>query len=147
MNGSPVMEAEEGTKLPKFKTYQELLNYLKQTNRDSNEDYDLESAFNDKAVYNIWREEEEKNPGNGHWLDKYKKDSHITYSVESVLGDNPKQNGGRWVNANGKDIFVVSPYLENKYSLDDYLKYFFFFFPNAGVRYKGITYFPGRRKK
>ena len=142
-----VQGAQKGVKLPEFKTYQELLNYLKQTGRDNNEDYDLESAFNDKDVYSIWRKEEEKNPGKGHWLDKYKKDSHITYSSESILGENPKKNGGRWVNANGKDIFIVSPYLENKHSLDDYLEYFSNEEPTVGVRYKGITYFPGRRKK
>ena len=142
-----VQGAQKGVKLPEFKTYQELLNYLKQTGRDNNEDYDLESAFNDKDVYSIWRKEEEKNPGKGHWLDKYKKDSHITYSSESILGENPKKNGGRWVNANGKDIFIVSPYLENKHSLDDYLEYFTNEEPTVGVRYKGITYFPGRRKK
>ena len=51
---------------------------------------DLEAAYNDPEVYGYWREEEEKNPGKGHWSDKYKKDSHITYSVESILGDNPK---------------------------------------------------------
>ena len=140
--------AQEGGELNlNFKTYQELLDYLKQTDRDSDEDYDLEAAFNDPEVYQFWRKEEEENPGKGHWLDKYKKESHMTYSNESILGDNPKQNGGYWVNADGKDIFIVSPYLENKHSIWDYFNYFNQNEPNASFRYKGITYSTGRKKK
>lgn len=139
--------AQEGMKLPEFKTFFDLKNYLNETGRDSDEDYDLEAAYNDPEVYGYWREEEEKNPGKGHWLDKYKKDSHITYSVESVLGDNPKQNGGLWANVDGKDLFIVSPYLENKHSLWDYLNYFTNNEPEASFRYNGITYSTGRKKK
>lgn len=139
--------AQEGKKLPEFNTFFDLKNYLNETGRGSDEDYDLEAAYNDPEVYGYWREEEEKNPGKGHWLDKYKKDSHMTYSVESVLGDNPKENGGRWVNADGKDLFIVSPYLENKHSLWDYLDYFTNNEPNVSFRYKGVTYSTGRKKK
>ena len=138
--------AQEGKKLPEFNTFFDLKNYLNETGRGSDEDYDLEAAYNDPEVYGYWREEEEKNPGKGHWLDKYKKDSHMTYSVESVLGDNPKENGGRWVNADGKDLFIVSPYLENKHSLWDYLDYFVNNEPNVSFRYKGVTYSTGRKK-
>lgn len=139
--------AQEGKKLPEFNTFFDLKNYLNETGRGSDEDYDLEAAYNDPEVYGYWREEEEKNPGKGHWLDKYKKDSHMTYSVESVLGDNPKENGGRWINADGKDLFIVSPYLENKHSLWDYLDYFVNNEPNVSFRYKGVTYSTGRKKK
>ena len=139
--------AQEGRKLPEFNTFLDLKNYLNKTGRGSDEDYDLEAAYNDPEVYGYWREEEEKNPGNGHWLDKYKKDSHMTYSIESILGDNPKENGGRWINADGEDLFVVSPYLESKHSLWDYLDYFKQNEPNASVRYKGVTYSTGRKKK
>jgi len=71
----------------------------------------------------------------------------MTYSNESILGDNPKQNGGRWVNADGKDIFIVSPYLESKHSLWDYLDYFTNNEPDVSFRYKGVTYSTGRKKK
>lgn len=138
---------KDGDKLPEFKTFEELVDYLNKTGRGSDQDYDLKAAYNDPEVYQIWREEEEKNPGKGHWLDKYKKDSHITYSSESILGENPKKNGGKWVNADGKDIFITSPYLENKHSLWDYLDYFTNNEPNASFRYKGVTYSTGRKKK
>ena len=139
--------AQEGKKLPEFNTFFDLKNYLNETGRGSDEDYDLEAAYNDPEVYGYWREEEERNPGKGHWSDKYKKDSHMTYSVESILGDNPKQNGGRWINADGKDLFIVSPYLESKHSLWDYLDYFTNNEPDASFRYKGVTYSTGRKKK
>lgn len=134
------INAQKGTKvkeLPNF-TYQELLEYLKDRNDG---DYDLEKAFSDKEVYDAWREEEEKNPGKGRWLDKYKKPTHITYSIQSVLGDNPRENGGIWAKEDGKDIFITSPYLENLHSLFEYLKYFKSNEPNVGIKYKGITYF------
>ena len=139
--------AQNGQKLPEFNTFKDLKEYLNKTGRDSDEDYDLEAAYNDPEVYGYWREEEEKYPGRGHWLDKYKKPTHITYSIESVLGDNPKENGGRWINADGKDLFIVSPYLESKHSLWDYLDYFTNNEPDASFRYKGVTYSTGRKKK
>ena len=115
---------EKGTKLPEFKTFEELVEYLNKTGRGSDKNYDLKAAYNDPEVYQIWREEEEKNPGKGHWLDKYKKDSHPTYSSESILGEDPVNNGGIWINVGDKDLFIVSDYLANKYSLSDYSKYF-----------------------
>lgn len=141
------MSAQEGDKLPEFKTFKELQEYLNKTGRGSDENYDLEAAYNDPEVYEYWREEELKNPGKGHWLDKYKKPSHITYSTESVLGDNPKQNGGIWTKANGQDLFIVSPYLENKYSVWDYLQYFKDNEPKASFRYKEVTYGPKVQSK
>lgn len=132
--------AQEGTELkelPNF-TYSELLEYLKDRNDD---DYDLEKAFQDKDVYEDWRKEEEKNPGKGHWSDKYKKPNHMTYSIESILGDNPKENGGIWVVEDGKDVFITSPYLEKLHSLSEYLKYFKSNEPGIGIKYKGKTYF------
>jgi len=89
------------------------LDYLKQTDRDSDEDYDLEAAFNDPEAFAIWKEEEFKNPGSGHWSDKYKKPSHLTYSIESVLGDDPVNNGGIWSHVGDNDLFIVSDYLAN----------------------------------
>ena len=139
--------AQNGQKLPEFNTFKDLKEYLNKTGRGSDEDYDLEAAYNDPEIYGYWREEEEKYPGRGHWSDKYKKPTHITYSIESVLGDNPKENGGRWVNADGKDLFIVSPYLESKHSLWDYLDYFTNNEPDVSFRYKGITYSAGRKKK
>lgn len=138
---------EKGTKLPEFKTFEELVEYLNKTGRGSDEDYDLKAAYNDPEVYQFWRKEEEENPGKGHWLDKYKKESHMTYSNESILGDNPKQNGGYWIDADGKEVFMVSPYLESKHSVWDYLDYFNKNEPNASFRYKGVTYSTGRKKK
>ena len=139
--------AQKGSKLPEFKTFEELVEYLNKTGRGSDEDYDLKAAYNDPEVYQFWRKEEEENPGKGHWLDKYKKESHMTYSNESILGDNPKQNGGYWIDADGKEIFMVSPYLESKHSVQDYLDYFNKNEPNASFRYKGVTYSTGRKKK
>ena len=140
------LNAQEGEKLPEFKTFKDLQDYLNKTGRGSDKDYDLESAYNDPEVYGYWREEESKSPGNGHWLDKYKKPSHITYSTDSIFGDS-KQNGGMWTTADGEDLFIVSPYLENLYSLNDYLNYFKTNEPNAKFRYKGVTYSTKRRKK
>jgi hypothetical protein len=71
----------------------------------------------------------------------------MTYSNESILGDNPKQNGGYWIDADGKEVFMVSPYLESKHSVWDYLDYFNKNEPNASFRYKGVTYSTGRKKK
>ena len=140
------LNAQEGEKLPEFKTFKDLQDYLNKTGRGSDKDYDLESAYNDPEIYGYWREEESKSPGNGHWLDKYKKPSHITYSTDSIFGDS-KQNGGMWTTADGEDLFIVSPYLENLYSLNDYLNYFKTNEPNAKFRYKGVTYSTKRRKK
>lgn len=138
---------EKGTKLPEFKTYEELVEYLNKTGRGSDEDYDLKAAYNDPEVYQIWREEEEKNPGKGHWTDKYKKESHPTYSTESILGEDPVNNGGIWMNVGDKDLFIVSDYLANKYSLDKYSRYFAKEEPNAYFQYKGKVYSSGRKKK
>lgn len=52
-----------------------------------------------------------------------------------------------WTTADGEDLFIVSPYLENLYSLNDYLNYFKTNEPNAKFRYKGVTYSTKRRKK
>ena len=130
-----------------FKNYEELIDYMKQTGRKIDDDYDLEAAFNDPEVYQAWLEEEQANPGNGHWLDKYKKPNHMTYSIESILGEDPINNGGIWTISGNNDIFITSPYLENLYSLQEYLKYFAKNEPNAYLQYKGQVYSPGRRKK
>lgn len=110
--------------LPEFKTYDELIGYLKKTGRDSDEQYDLKAAYNDPEVYKQWRETELKNPGKGHWLDKYKKPNHPTFSTESVYS-NEKTTGGQWKKlADGTWQFTVSPYLMSLYSYDDYINYF-----------------------
>ena len=144
---APYLAQEGGELNLNFKTYQELLDYLKQTDRDSDKDYDLEAAFNDPEAFAIWKEEESKNPGRGHWIDKYKKPSHITYSIESKLGEDPINNGGIWTNVGDNDVFIVSEYLANQYPLEAYSRYFAKEEPNAYFQYRGKTYKPGRKKK
>ena len=139
--------AQNGQKLPEFNTFKDLKEYLNKTGRGSDDNYDLEAAYNDPEVYGYWREEEEKNPGRGHWLDKYKKPTHITYSIESVLGDDPVNNGGIWSNVGDNDLFIVSDFLANNHSLEDYLKYFAKEEPSAYFQYKGKTYGSGRKRK
>ena len=130
----------EETKVPeKFDSFEDLLKYLRETGRESTEDYDLEKAYRDFEVFNDWLEEERKTPGKGHWKDKYKKPNHITYSNESILGDNPKENGGIWAkDGNGEDIFIVSPYLQKLHTLWEYLKYFED--EPISIMYDGVTY-------
>ena len=108
----------------KYKTYEDLVKYLSETGRGSDKDYDLQSAYNDPEVYFEWEDEENKNPGKGHWRDKYKKDTHITYSNESILGENPKQNGGTWSSYKGHDLFITTPFLEEKHPIEHYMEYF-----------------------
>lgn len=139
--------AQNGQKLPEFNTFKDLKEYLNKTGRGSDDNYDLEAAYNDPEVYGYWREEEEKYPGRGHWLDKYKKPTHITYSIESVLGDDPINNGGIWSNVGDNDLFIVSDFLANNHSLEDYLKYFAKEEPSAYFQYKGKTYGSGRKRK
>lgn len=130
----------EEMKVPeKFDSFEDLLKYLRETGRESTEDYDLEKAYRDFEVFNDWLEEERKTPGKGHWKDKYKKPNHITYSNESILGDNPKENGGIWAkDGNGEDIFIVSPYLQKLHTLWEYLKYFED--EPISIMYDGVTY-------
>lgn len=144
---TPTLNAQNGQKLPEFNTFKDLKEYLNKTGRGSDENYDLEAAYNDPETYSIWREEEEKNPGKGHWLDKYKKPTHITYSIESILGDDPINNGGIWSNVGDNDLFIVSDFLANNHSLEDYLKYFAKEEPSAYFQYKGKTYGSGRKRK
>lgn len=133
-----VPAAYGGFKLPEFKSSKELLEYLHSSGRDG-DDYDYEKAFADPEVYNRWRKEESAKPGQGHWSNKYKKPSHMTFSVESIY-NSPLTKGGRWITADGQDMFIVSPYLAKQHSLLDYLNYMSQYEPNAGIIYKGVTY-------
>ena len=120
---SPIQEFKPFV-LPEFKTFVELKKYLKQTGRDSEEDYNLKAAYEDPEVYKIWREEEQKHPGNGHWLDKYKKPNHPTFSTESIYS-NLQTPGGEWVESeDGKVYFIPSEYLKSLYSKEFYNEYF-----------------------
>ena len=120
---SPIQEFKPFV-LPEFKTFVELKKYLKQTGRDSEEDYNLKAAYEDPEVYKIWREEEQKHPGSGHWLDKYKKPNHPTFSTESIYS-NLQTPGGEWVESeDGKVYFIPSEYLKSLYSKEFYNEYF-----------------------
>ena len=120
---SPIQEFKPFV-LPEFKTFVELKKYLKQTGRDSEEDYNLKAAYEDPEVYKIWREEEQKHPGSGHWLDKYKKPNHPTFSTESIYS-NLQTPGGEWVESeDGKVYFIPSGYLKSLYSKEFYNEYF-----------------------
>lgn len=120
---SPIQEFKSFV-LPEFKTFAELKKYLKQTGRDSEEDYNLKAAYEDPEVYKIWREEEQKHPGRGHWLDKYKKPNHPTFSTESIYS-NLQTPGGEWVESeDGKVYFIPSEYLKSLYSKEFYNEYF-----------------------
>jgi len=122
LSGLKTQVAEDGGKIRKYKTFKELLNYLKETGRDSQEDYDLEAAYNDDDTYFDWQREEEKNPGQGHWRDTYKKSSHITFSNESKYS-NKDAEGGVWAEINGDEVFIPSEYNLKNYKLTDYLKH------------------------
>lgn len=120
----PVQQQFKQIIIPEFETFEELKAYLKKTGRDSEEDYDLRAAYNDPQVYQVWREEEQKHPGNGHWLDKYKKPNHPTFSEESIYS-NDETPGGSWIETtDGKVYFIPSDYLKKLYSKEFYDNYF-----------------------
>lgn len=125
---------QKGFKVPE--TFDQLKEYLTGKMAD---DYDYESAFNDPEIYKKWMEEETKNPGKGHWSDKYKKPNHMTFSIESVYSS-PDKLGGRWIWQNNKDYFITSPYLESQHRLDEYLDYFSKHEPNVGLIYNNKIY-------
>ena len=122
-----------------IKSYDDLIKYLQSTGRETTDDYDLEKAYNDSDVYNSWINEENKNPGKGHWSDKYKKPNHMTFSNESIYSNND-QLGGQWLFKDNKDVFVVSPYLAKLHSYDDYVNYFKNNEPTAAFIYNGKSY-------
>jgi hypothetical protein len=37
----------------------------------------------------------------------------MTYSTESILGEDPANNGGIWANYKDNDLFIVSDFLAN----------------------------------
>ena len=120
---SPIQEFKPFV-LPEFKTFAELKKYLKQTGRDSEEDYNLKAAYEDSEVYKIWREEEQKHPGSGHWLDKYKKPNHPTFSTESIYSNLQTPGGELIESEDGKVYFIPSEYLKSLYSKEFYNEYF-----------------------
>lgn len=144
-----IQKAQEGGTLKPFiqkgfnkdsiKSYNDLIKYMESTGRQTTDDYDLEKAYNDSDVYNSWIDEETKNPGKGHWPDKYKKPNHMTFSDESIYS-NDDQLGGQWLFKNNKDVFVVSPYLTKLHSYDDYVNYFKNNEPNVAFIYNGKSY-------
>lgn len=130
---------QKGFNKDSIKSYNDLIKYMESTGRQTTDDYDLEKAYNDSNVYNSWIDEETKNPGKGHWPDKYKKPNHMTFSDESIYS-NDDQLGGQWLFKNNKDVFVISPYLAKLHSYDDYVNYFKNNEPNAAFIYNGKSY-------
>lgn len=85
-------------------TLWQFMKYISDTGRMSN-DYDYESFYNDKGMFNKWLENELLHPSSAHFYDKYKKPNHITFSEESIYS-NENMKGGRWINKDGKTYFI-----------------------------------------
>ena len=127
------------TKERKYKTYEEFKNYL--GDRGSEKDYDLKGAYNDDEVYFNWENEESKNPGNGHFSDKYKLPNHPTFSTDSKYS-NSAIPGGTWQqDEKGNWSFKTSPWIESQHSLEDLRQYFLNNEPGITLIYKNVPYF------
>lgn len=98
-NGGNIIE-----KPNKNMTLEQFMKYISDTGRMSN-DYDYESFYNDKGMFNKWLENELLHPSSAHFYDKYKKPNHITFSEESIYS-NENMKGGRWINEDGKTYFI-----------------------------------------
>lgn len=123
----------------KYKTYEEFKQYL--GNRGSEEDYDLKGAYNDDEVYFDWEEEENNNPGKGHFSDKYKLPNHPTFSIDSKYS-NSIIPGGTWEkDEKGNWSFKTSPWVESQHSLNDLRQYFLDNEPGITLIYQGVPYF------
>ena len=125
-------------------TYDKFKEYLGK--RGSEEDYDLQSFYNDhftyglerQTPYELWLETESKEPGYGHMIGKYKKPWHITYEGK---------NGELWEKSNEGWIYHVPEGHKDKngkeYTLEDYEQYFSdpegqrSFYIYKGQKYKG----------
>lgn len=69
---------------------------------DSGADYDLRGAYDSGAKPDMER---------GHFPDTYKLPNHPTFSTGSKYST-PKQTGGEWSQANGKDTYEPSTWME-----------------------------------
>ena len=97
---------------------------------DINDDYDLESAYNNLPLEQLeaWR----TSKGQTHLSDKYKKPNHMTYS-DSGYGWSGSDKDG-W-------IFRPSPRQMQEHSFEDYIKYWDKNEPNSKLDYAGRVYY------
>jgi hypothetical protein len=91
-----------------------LLWKVKNTPKDSGEDYDLRGLFLSG----------QDTGARGHTTDQFKKPNHPTFSVESKYNGVSGQVGGRWVERDGKTYFYASPTNLKYHSAEELKDYF-----------------------
>lgn len=127
----------KGGKTRKYKTYSDFMNYLYQTNRGRNTDYDYKSFYNDDNAYFDWEDWETKNPGKAHMSGDYKLPNHMTYS----------DDGYGWT---GSDItgwtFTVSPRQQKEHSYNDYINYWNQYEPYSRLIYGNNSYYVNKKE-
>lgn len=134
-----VESMKEGNKVKrtekKYKTYEDFLEYIER--RGKYDDYDYEGFYNDEDAYYNWEDEENKNPGKAHLIDKYKLPNHITFSTKSKYS-NSYTKGGEWFEDDNGVNYRTSPYVENLHSLEEMIRYFRKYEPGANLIYDGM---------
>lgn len=97
---------------------------------DINDDYDLESAYNNLPLEQLeaWR----TSKGQTHLSSKYKKENHMTYSDPGYGWSGSDKDG--W-------IFRPSPRQMQEHSFEDYIKYWDKAEPNSKLDYAGRVYY------
>ena len=136
----PVVESlKEGNKVKrtekKYKTYEDFLEYIER--RGKYDDYDYEGFYNDEDAYYNWEDEENKNPGKAHLIDKYKLPNHITFSTKSKYS-NSYTKGGEWFEDDNGVNYKTSPYVEKLHSLEEMIRYFRKHEPGVNLIYDGM---------
>lgn len=133
-NGGVVEEDNKKSLLKsRFNDFSGFESYLKDTGRYS-DDYDYNSLYNDKGSFIRWYTEEINNPGEAHFVDKYKLPNHLTFSTESQYSGQNNVVGGRWENNNGKYTFYPSLHNVEQYGgLENYIDRFTEAEPNARI--------------
>lgn len=127
----------KGGKARKYRTYMDFMNYLYQTGRGKNNDYDYKKFYDDDNAYFEWEDWEEKNPGEAHMSGDYKLPNHMTYS----------DDGYGWT---GSDItgwtFTVSPRQQKEHSYNDYINYWNQYEPYSRLIYGNNSYYVNKKE-
>ena len=105
---------------------QQFLQWAKQTNRLNDlYDYDMRGAWKAGAAQS----------DEGHFPDTFKKPNHPTFSAESKYHDPKAMPGGTWTqDAQGRTMFVPSPFNLQNMTPNELRAYFYKIEPNAVLR-------------
>ena len=67
----------------------------------------------------------------GHMADTYKLPNHITFSDQSVYHGRDGNEGGRWTQVDGRDVFTPGPTNLKHHSIQEMMDYFAHYEPGV----------------